>query len=54
MPMTTGHSQSVLRAALLVGLFALSGASAGHAGAGAALTVVPDTAPPGATLTLRG
>lgn len=51
---TNEHSRSVFRAALLVGLFALGGVSVGHAGAGAALTVVPDTAPPGATLTIAG
>jgi hypothetical protein len=51
---TNEHSQSVLQGALLVGLFALGGVSAGHAGAGAALTVVPDTAPPGTTLTIAG
>ncbi len=51
---TNGHRRSVLRAALLVGLFALGGVSVGHAGAGAALTVAPDAAPPGATLAIAG
>lgn len=50
-----GHSQTVLRMALLVSLCGVLGrVSVGYAGAGPAPTVVPGTAPPGATLTITG
>lgn len=55
MRQNNGHSRSVFQAAWLVSLLtALGGVSASPAGAGAVLTVVPATAPPGATLTISG